>query len=593
MPATTTTTTTSQRKLSARRGSISASDPYGAHAQLNHNPNRSSSSILTIFRVHHPPIPSQNISLREPPSRRNHRRQGSAASTTTTSSSSKDPVPSRLSFAFSSFSPAHAHGPHSPTGSRPESPTSPRPRPASPSHARHSYTQPRPSPDQLLGLARASSACSTPLATPGTPSPFGDTAPASFTPLAADVYLPFIDRPAEVAALLASAPSCKLFSLLAQTFPHASPHASPILPSSSLSSSPSLSFTSPSSSPPTSTATHNRLHPVDLSAFPPDPTTWTYAHLLAWLTRVPRTAAGDAEWVARARACIMGRSELIWERVKGALGVPPELDMDASEDEGSGAGDEQGDVFADWDSAAVEQEHDRASGSDRAEEEDDDDETAHEARSLASPLSYDHSHEYHEYNGEYEYDSDDMRAMSLSIENIMDAPLSAPPALSSLSHGHSPLAADAAGGGLQDISEDQEDEDAAPAPAPGANPGEDYTNTKAADHAPALRGTIQGLKISTAPLVSAPAPASPAAPFPFPAPSRSPRASFALPALGMGGLKSARSSSFGSTHSNTSGTSARSGASVPYDPVGERGPGNPLFPSNFARLAVGPTLRAK
>lgn len=30
-----------------------------------------------------------------------------------------------------------------------------------------------------------------------------------------------------------------------------------------------------------------------------------------------------------------------------------------------------------------------------------------------------------------------------------------------------------------------------------------------------------------------------------------------------------------------------------YDPVGDRVPGNPLFPSNFARLALGPTLRAK
>jgi len=29
-----------------------------------------------------------------------------------------------------------------------------------------------------------------------------------------------------------------------------------------------------------------------------------------------------------------------------------------------------------------------------------------------------------------------------------------------------------------------------------------------------------------------------------------------------------------------------------YDPIGDRVPGNPLFPSNFARLALGPTLRA-
>ena len=30
-----------------------------------------------------------------------------------------------------------------------------------------------------------------------------------------------------------------------------------------------------------------------------------------------------------------------------------------------------------------------------------------------------------------------------------------------------------------------------------------------------------------------------------------------------------------------------------YDPVGDRVPGNPLFPSNFAHLALGPTLHAK
>jgi hypothetical protein len=47
--------------------------------------------------------------------------------------------------------------------------------------------------------------------------------------------------------------------------------------------------------------------------------------------------------------------------------------------------------------------------------------------------------------------------------------------------------------------------------------------------------------------------------------------------------KSVRTSSFGSAHSNSSAA---------YDPVGDRVPGNPLFPSNFARLAVGPTLRA-
>ena len=30
-----------------------------------------------------------------------------------------------------------------------------------------------------------------------------------------------------------------------------------------------------------------------------------------------------------------------------------------------------------------------------------------------------------------------------------------------------------------------------------------------------------------------------------------------------------------------------------YNAAGERGPGNPLFPTSFARLALGPTLSAK
>jgi hypothetical protein len=40
---------------------------------------------------------------------------------------------------------------------------------------------------------------------------------------------------------------------------------------------------------------------------------------------------------------------------------------------------------------------------------------------------------------------------------------------------------------------------------------------------------------------------------------------------------------------------ARSNASSSevYNVVGERGPGNPLFPTSFARLALGPTLSAK
>lgn len=37
---------------------------------------------------------------------------------------------------------------------------------------------------------------------------------------------------------------------------------------------------------------------------------------------------------------------------------------------------------------------------------------------------------------------------------------------------------------------------------------------------------------------------------------------------------------------------ASNASSEAYDGAGERGPGNPLFPTNFARLALGPTLTA-
>jgi hypothetical protein len=54
----------------------------------------------------------------------------------------------------------------------------------------------------------------------------------------------------------------------------------------------------------------------------------------------------------------------------------------------------------------------------------------------------------------------------------------------------------------------------------------------------------------------------------------------------VGGGVAAPSSEAGSVRSGAGGSGA-------YDPVGDRSPGNPLFPSNFARLAVAPTLRAK
>jgi len=48
--------------------------------------------------------------------------------------------------------------------------------------------------------------------------------------------------------------------------------------------------------------------------------------------KVDRHEASDRVWVANARACISRRSETLWEKLKNALGVPPELDLSGDED---------------------------------------------------------------------------------------------------------------------------------------------------------------------------------------------------------------------------------------------------------------------
>jgi len=58
-----------------------------------------------------------------------------------------------------------------------------------------------------------------------------------------------------------------------------------------------------------------------------DPKSWTHAQLEYWFRRVDRDVASDEEWAIKARACVHSHSELLWERIKGALGVPPELDI--------------------------------------------------------------------------------------------------------------------------------------------------------------------------------------------------------------------------------------------------------------------------
>ncbi|KAF9820874.1 hypothetical protein IEO21_01101 [Rhodonia placenta] len=277
---------TRSRRLSSRRGSVSASDPWGVHSPLNNNPLRSTSSRLTIVRVP-PPTEGEQYPRR-------HGRHGSNASLSSNSSAGK-PEGSRMSFAFSSFGTSPGSG--GPHGSSPT--WSPRIRPQSPTLSRrYSGSINKLPPEQLLDVARQ--ACNprpTNGSNGGSPTlPAEKPGSVSFTPLPDAILLPFVERPFEVGQLMSTPPSAKLFSLLAQMFPEST-----------------RAFTGKESAD---------------ALLSSDPKTWTYAELAFWLKSVDRDVADDAPWVHKARTCIMAKSELIWERIKGALGVPAELDGD-------------------------------------------------------------------------------------------------------------------------------------------------------------------------------------------------------------------------------------------------------------------------
>ncbi|KAH9940854.1 uncharacterized protein BXZ73DRAFT_42577 [Epithele typhae] len=276
---------TRPRRLSSRRGSAAAVDPYGTFNDSNMNPARALTSRLTIVRV-------PQVEMEEPP--RRHRRHGSNASINSTSSG-KEGAPNRMSFAFTSFAPS---GPASP--GRPASPSkSPHLRPSSPSATRFSgpLSHSKLSPEQVVDLARTSVNPRSPMISPNVAGGSGvqhHFTPVNFTPLPDSIYVPFIHRPTEVTSLLQAQPNARLFALLQQTFPHDA--RAPMGP-------------------------HTAKAPSDARE-------WTFADLEYWLKRVDREEADDVVWTYKARRCVMAHSELIWERLKGALGVPPELDVE-------------------------------------------------------------------------------------------------------------------------------------------------------------------------------------------------------------------------------------------------------------------------
>ncbi|KAI9448773.1 hypothetical protein BJY52DRAFT_1310599 [Lactarius psammicola] len=528
------------RRVLQRRGSATAADPWGAHLELNMNPGRTTSCKLTIVRVN-PTTPQIQLD-EQPPSPQHHRRHIGFASHSQIphrrhGSSHGHTVGgkgenTRMSFASASFAP-------------PGSPTGPGPRPGSPTHGHHGHghglnrrssaPKPRLSADQIISLAQQS--CN-PQSAPSSPRTPGGSLTAltaaaarsertSFTAIPDDVFLPFVDRTDEVKALFTSPqPGARLFALLAQTFAPQSALESPV---------------------------------TDDAVFTTDPRKWSSAQLEFWMKQVDRDTAPDEVWVGLIRRCVLFHSELIWERIKGALGAPPELDPDGFEEDPFTAdkpltfNDFKLNSFSDFVASPAEHHP-----------------PIPDTPPQPQPAS-DHASE-----SNVSVPAEDSPSIStLTIEPVLM------PSSPSTEHDHPPTRP--GGHRMHDISEDVLEE---------SNENEDEELSKPADTSPQI---IQGLRISTAPatpgIFAGDSPHTrllrtssmssvnqlqqqqqPKTPDDFPSPP--PRRS-SMSSLG-------RRWSY----------AASNASSEVYNVVGERGPGNPLFPTNFARLALGPTLSA-
>ncbi|KAG6902576.1 hypothetical protein C0995_014583 [Termitomyces sp. Mi166 len=519
------------RRLSSRRGSATAADPHATHATLSHTVQ--ASSTLTIVRVTSPP-PQPDPPAPSSPRRSHHRPH----------------PPDRVSFAVSSFRPASPTSPHRPTQNLP--------------------SVPRLSPNQLVDLARSSTHH----------RPLQSVAPATFTPLPDDILLPFIDRPSEVAALISTPPSARLFSLLQKT-----------------------------------------LAPVTEPS--PDPSMWSYTQLHQHLTQVSRHEANDAIWVLQARRCIISHSELIWERVKGALGVPPELDVDYHPSDPDSAEFETSSVCS-IDTDEISDDHGRSA---RGHWEDwdavmDSPVYARTHSAPGSPVLPFSLTKKEDQQASRDSAIFDHRPASPSTF------LSIEPLLASSSPPHIPSnysSSEIGGLGLDDIQEGAEEEEEESTATPDENQHEPL-NQEAHDPHLIAPSQIQGLRITTTPVslsdLSTPAlpissslspvvgsasaslskPLSPISPLPPynypPASPRPPSGPFVRPQLagyGPGGPPPVfrRSGSFGSLtgavgdHGQGDHDRYPSSVSAGSDSASGyiRAPGSPLFPSSFARLS--------
>ncbi|KAL5492510.1 hypothetical protein ACEPAI_3957 [Sanghuangporus weigelae] len=288
------------KQLAARNGSVSAQDP---HATRKSRPARSMISKLSIVRV---PQPKLDVEVAEGGGKKLQRRQTTANGRVPGQRPERPSAsPSRLSFASASFS-----TPNSPTDIKRSFSN----RPSSPSRlafAAASFTLAdaaqstaldrrnartlscqfeRLAPSQIYDLAKVSLQPSTNVLSTG-------HAPSTlFMPLTEDVYLPFLDRPSDVFELLTKSDNKKLMVLFARMLPPS--HA------------------------------NESYYPRTSCELAATVGTWTFEDFTTWLTQVSREEIEDETWVRALRHFVLPKSEILWERLKGMLGVPPELDMD-------------------------------------------------------------------------------------------------------------------------------------------------------------------------------------------------------------------------------------------------------------------------
>ncbi|CAE6470925.1 unnamed protein product [Rhizoctonia solani] len=679
-----------QRRLSSRRGSMAAVDPWGKHYNEQDQP-QSSTSRLTIVRVPntnavveedphgHSPSPGPyggSSSFRE----RSHQRRSSWGANSGSDGEGDGRKRSRMSFAFSSFTPisptptSARQGPPQRTGSpgvgsgfvTSFGPAQNRARTRStgssggvdlsshnPTQDRSGARPPQLSAQQLYELAMASRDP----AAPHSASVQGvNTAvePAHFTALPEGEILPFLDRPGEVEALINTpgTQSYKVFALLGILFPRpkedeAKDEAPAPTPKAQLSqpmwppfpgekqADKPTEVAQPLPAPVPSSKAAPSQHPLGL---PSQPTQWTYAQLLTHLTQTTREQLPDKEWVLFARACIRTRSEALWERVKGCLGVPNDIyeeeDVEDEDDEESPIGPVGISDLADLSPVArfkaLRDNDSAAAGSDRAPSDD-----GHEPEAWIEPVfpggpgsargSVSNS-PTHYFSGTgvtgLGGGRGDSKSWAGSVSGRSD------------------------GGRMELIGEEEEEEeegkdsptDKTPEPdspvvglrimtapmSPGFHPAHASASSTGVGGAASPPRTGETTPSGGIPVPGAssgaasPAPASPSPsihqflgpPMPKPrggawvSPLSNTISTGGRGLSGMGGRGGGWNSPISGSGSNSPvgggggggwnsplsrGTRGSRGA---WDPATERGPGNPIFPSSFARLSLGPTLSA-